>query len=408
MPGVKTTRSHRLQQWVVVIGIFTLSLNLRPAAVSVGPVLKEITAGLSMSAFSAGVLTALPVLAFATVGAVTPRLAQRMGAHRLTLTAIGFVIAGLVLRASSSNTSTFLLWSFIALAGAASVNVLMPSLVKLHFPHRIGSITGLYTTSMAVGLTLASTLTVPIARWGHTDGQLDWRRGLAVWAIAGVVAAIPWMVLLRHDRSVKRQRSAISLPDIARTRLGLLMAAFFGLQSLQAYSAFGWLAQIYRDAGYSAEAAGIFLGIATAVGIPLSFVVPILATRSPQSIWLIVALMTCYPVALLGLMVAPSAAPWVWALVLGTGMTTFPLILTLINLRARTTEGTAALSGFTQSAGYLLASLGPIGVGALYDLTGAWTAPLLMLIGLSILQFFAGIAVTRAGDIEDQLPHYQG
>ena len=29
------------------------------------------------------------------------------------------------------------------------------------------------------------------------------------------------------------------------------MALFFGLQSLQAYSIFGWFAELYQDAGFS-------------------------------------------------------------------------------------------------------------------------------------------------------------
>ena len=44
------------------------------------------------------------------------------------------------------------------------------------------------------------------------------------------------------------------------------------------------------------------------------------------------------------LMLAPGSGAVFWAILVGAGTATFPLILVLVGLRARTTEGTAALS----------------------------------------------------------------
>jgi CP family cyanate transporter-like MFS transporter len=119
--------------------------------------------------------------------------------------------------------------------------------------------------------------------------------------------------------------------------------------------------------------------------------------------WLIVGLWACYPTGYVGLLLAPVAGAWAWAVLIGIGAAIFPVVLTLIGLRARTSEGTAALSGFTQSVGYLLAAVGPFGMGALYDLTGGWTVPLLTLVGLVVLQLLAGLLVSRPAYIEDEL-----
>jgi CP family cyanate transporter-like MFS transporter len=181
------------------------------------------------------------------------------------------------------------------------------------------------------------------------------------------------------------------------------MAVFFGLQSLQAYSIFGWFAQVYRDAGFSAHTAGLLLGVITGVSIPLSFAIPTLVGRLQDQRWLLCSVMVCYPVGYLGLVLDPSGGAWVWAVFVGIGTTTFPLILTLIGLRARTPEGTAALSGFTQAAGYLLAGIGPFGVGVLHDATGGWTVPLLALVAVCVPQLAVGIAVSRPAYVEDQL-----
>lgn len=381
------------------MGLVLLALNLRPAAVSVGPVLSELREALAMSASTAGLLTSLPVLAFALVGAQAPALARRFGVHRVTLAALLLVAGGLVVRALLGDAALFLGVSFVALAGMATANVLLPSLVKLHFPDRVGLVTGAYTTALAIGLTLALTLTVPISEVGGS-----WRAGVGAWSVLAVLAALPWVRLLRHDRHVSGRPGPIRLRAVARTRLGWAMAAFFGLQSTQAYVVFGWFAQLWRDSGWSPAAAGLLVGTAAAVSIPLSLWLPITAGRRADQRGLLLAVMACYPVGYTGLLVAPHDLAWLWAVLLGIGLCTFPLILVMIGLRSRTPEGTAALSGFTQSVGYLLAAAGPFVVGATYDATGGWTWPLLLLLGLTVPQLMTGLYAARPQLVEDQLP----
>ena len=399
--AAEQTETHadtRAERVLVVVGIVVLAFNLRPAAVSVGPVLDEITTGLRMSPTTAGVLTTLPVLAFAGFGAVAPWLARVTGLHRVTLISLLAVVGGLGLRSRIDNVPVFLLLSLLALAGMATANVLLPSLVKLHFPDRVGLLTSVYTTSLAVGLTLASVLTVPLS-----DAFGSWRWGLFAWAVTAAVAALPWFGLLRHDTAPESESRSISLAAVARTRLGWGMALFFGFQSLQAYSVFGWFAQVYRDAGFSAGTAGLLLGAITAMSIPLSFWLPAWAARMENQTRLIVGLIACYPVGYVGLIVAPVAGAWLWAVLVGVAASVFPVVLTLIGLRARTSEGTAALSGFTQSVGYLVAALGPFGMGFLYDLTGGWNVPLTALIVLVAPQLIAALTVARPSYIEDAI-----
>jgi CP family cyanate transporter-like MFS transporter len=398
---VTTTAEHRdsrAEKILVVVGIVVLGFNLRPAAISVGPVLGELTTALGMSSTTAGVLTTLPVLAFAGFGALAPWLARSLGLHRVTLMALLAVVAGLGIRSRTSSVPLFLLLSLLALAGMATANVLLPSLVKLHFPHRVGLMTSIYTTSLAIGLTAASVLTVPIS-----EGFGSWRSGLFAWALTALVAAIPWIFLVRHDSALDDTSSTITLGAVARTRLGWAMAAFFGLQSLQAYSIFGWFAEIYRADGFSAGTAGLLLGVVTAMSIPLSFWLPSLAARLHNQTVMITLLVVCYPAGYLGMIFFPRGAAWLWAVLVGIAAAVFPVVLTLIGLRARTSAGTAALSGFTQSVGYLIAAVGPFGMGLLFDLSGSWTVPLVALLVLAVPQLVAGLMVARPSYLEDAL-----
>jgi CP family cyanate transporter-like MFS transporter len=181
------------------------------------------------------------------------------------------------------------------------------------------------------------------------------------------------------------------------------MALFFGLQSLQAYAVFGWFAELYRDAGFSPTTAGWLLGVITGISIPLSILIPWLVGRTHNQAALMCVVMACYPAGYLGLVLAPREGALAWAVLVGVGLCTFPLILTLIGLRARTPQGTAALSGFAQSTGYLMAAAGPFGIGLLHDLTDGWTAPLVVLLLLLVPQLLTGLAVSRPAYLEDEL-----
>lgn len=388
----------RMERWLVVVGVLVLAFNLRPAAASVGPVLAEVTGALGMGHVTAGLLTTLPVLAFAGFGALAPAAAQRVGVHRITLLSLVAVVVGLSLRALTSSTPLFLLLSVVALAGMATANVLLPSLVKLHFPSRVGLFTALYTTSLAVGLTSASALTVPFS-----DIFGSWRWGLGVWAITAALAALPWLLLLRHDAPPERGVRRISLGEVARTPLGWAMAFLFGLQSAHAYTLFGWIPQVYRDAGFSSTTAGLLLGLITGMSIPLSFWAPMAVARTTHQGALMLGFICCYPIGYLGLLFFPVEGAWLWAFVLGIAASVFPIVLTLIGLRSRTADGTAALSGFTQSVGYAVAALGPFGIGVLYDATGGWTWPLVVLTAAAVPTAWLAVVVARPVYVEDQL-----
>lgn len=384
---------------LVLVGIVALSFNLRPAAVSVGPLLAEVRDAVGLSTAGAGLLTSLPVLAFSGFGALTPRLAGRIGIHRATLLAVIAVTIGLGGRALVSAPVPFLLLSAVALAGMAAANVLLPSLVKLHFPERIGWVTAIYTSAMAIGLTGALLLTVPIA-----DALGSWRWGLGIWAILGLLAALPWVLLSAHDENRPRtQLRTVTVSQVARTRLGLAMAAFFGLQSLQAYVAFGWYAQVWRDAGYSPAAAGALVALLAGVSIPLSLLIPSMAARRRDQRAVGFVLIACYPVGFAFLLAAPYTLAIPAALFIGAGCCVFPLALTMIGLRTRTAEGTAALSSFSQAGGYLISAIGPFGFGLLHELTGSWRIPLVamlvLVVPLALLMGYVG----RPRMIEDQI-----
>ncbi|KUO07169.1 transporter [Streptomyces sp. DSM 15324] len=481
-----------------------------------------------MSGTMAGLLTSVPPLCFAVFGVTAPRLARRFGPGAVVCAGMAAITAGLLIRPYAGGTAGFLAASALALMGIAVSNVLMPVIVKRHFPDRVGSMTGLYSMALALGTSAAAAVTVPLTE--ALGG--GWRPGLALWAGLAAAAVLPWLLFARDHRQTPgtpasarsasgasaaagpvsgasaparsapgapasaretpdtpapaRQtpgtpasarpvsgasaaagpvsgasapaRSApgapapawpapgapapgaaepalgaaepalgaaepapraaepapgapagpharVERPDvlrITRSRTAWALAVFFGLQATAAYITMGWMAQIFRDAGVSAGEAGVLLAVTMAMGVPLAYVIPRVASRLPRQGPIVVVLGLCGLAGYTGLYLAPAAGAWAWAVLLGVANCAFPLALTMVGMRARTGAGVAQLSAFAQSTGYLISIPGPLLVGVLYQHSGGWGLPLALMAALMLPQMAVGVLAGRPGTVEDE------
>ncbi|MGY4736640.1 CynX/NimT family MFS transporter [Streptomyces sp. ATMOS53] len=423
---------------LLMVGIVLAALNLRPAITSLGALLEEVRDGLGMSGGVAGLLTSVPPLCFAVFGVTAPRLARRFGPGAVVCAGMAAIAAGLLVRPYAGGTAGFLAASALALMGIAVSNVLMPVIVKRHFPDRVGSMTGLYSMALALGTSTAAAVTVPMTE--ALGGS--WRTGLALWAGLAAAAVLPWLLLVRdrgtapgeagtagerHEPGRRREperqtptgpgqrQERAGRPEppaharagqpsaplrITRSRTAWALAVFFGLQATAAYVTMGWLPQIFRDAGVPASTAGVLLAVTMAMGVPLAFVIPRVATRLPQQGPIVVALGVCGLVGYAGLYLAPTAGAWAWALLLGVANCAFPLALTMVGMRARTGAGVAQLSAFAQSTGYLISIPGPLLVGVLYQHSGGWGLPLALMAALMVPQTVVGFLAGRDRSVE--------
>jgi CP family cyanate transporter-like MFS transporter len=387
----KQAVSRRQGQLFTLVALVLAAVNLRLAVTSVGPVLSEIRAGLGMNGMVAGLLTSVPVLCFATIGLTAPRLARRFGAAPVIAGGLSLTALGLAARPFAAGPALFLLLSAVALAGIALVNVLLPSIVKDRFPDRVGSVTGLYTIALNVGATTAAAATVPLTG-GFGD---DWRLGLACWALAALIALPPWLLLARDHKAAGGPSPEHFEVRVSRHPVAWALAVYFGMQSTSAYVIIGWLPQIYRDAGVSAEMAGVLFAVTSFLGIPLTFLLSAIVGRfrSQSGIALVLGLFGIAGWA--GLWASPAAAPWLWAFLLGVVNTAFPLVLTMIALRGSNPGVVVKLSAFAQGVGYLIAIPGPILIGLFHEVSGGWRVPLGVMVVLMVPQLVAGMAAGR-------------
>jgi MFS transporter, CP family, cyanate transporter len=383
--------------------IVLTGLNLRTAVTSVGPVLQEIEAGLGISSGLAGLITTMPVLCFAAIGFAGPGLSARFRDSHVLSGALVTMAAGLVVRAVAPAFWLFLLGTVLAMVGGALGNVLLPSLVKRYFPGRTGLMVGAYSTAMSVGATVAAVSTAPIAAAVGADG---WRWALGIWAVFALLAAVPWLFVRATPGASRGTHTAVRLRSLWHSRMALALMLFFGVQGMEAYVIIGWSAQYLRDAGLTAAAAGLLLGLNQVIGIPLSALVPALTVRPRAQRPLLLGFLACYAVGWVGLWAAPRTAPWLWMAVLSVAMACFPMILTLIGLRARTPETTAALSTFIQGWGYVISAIGPLLVGVLLGATGSYAPMFVLVLAGVVVLAVTGWFMTRERYADDEVNRF--
>ncbi|TXK54743.1 MFS transporter [Salinibacterium sp. dk5596] len=388
-----------------LIGILLVAFNVRTAVSAIAPVAVDIAKDVTLGSIQLGIIGTVPPIAFAASALFGAAIARRFGVEQLLAVAIIAMVLGHVFRAVAPSFLVLLVGTIVALAGAGIGNVLLPPLVKRYFPDRIGLVTAVYVGIVSVSAAVPSSIAAPV-----TDAA-GWRTSLAVWGISALVCLLPWLViLLRHRRASAAQRDAPVPPapripaGIWRSRVAWAVALTFSLSSAHVYSAFAWLPLLLVEkAGVGEAEAGAMLGLYALIGLPAALVIPPLASRLRNVGVLLYCGIVLFLIGYSGLIFAPSASPWLWVVLAGAGTITFPLALTLVNLRTRTQAGSVALSGFAQGVGYAVAALGPFLFALLHDVSGGWDLPLYYLMATALLTAVVGRQLGRPTMLEDEL-----
>ncbi|MFB9766615.1 CynX/NimT family MFS transporter [Nocardioides kongjuensis] len=369
----------------LALAVLLVAFNLRLAITSLGALLDHL-GDLGVSAATQGVLTSVPVVCFAAVGATAMVVTRRIGVDRGLVAALALIATGLVLRVLD-GTPALIAGTAVACSGIALGNVLIPAIVKEHFPHRIGTMTGAYSAVLSLGSAVGAATTVPIA-----DAAGSWRVGLGVWALTAVAAGIAWAPYCRRRDP---QRAHVRSTSLWRSPTAWAVTLVFATQSLNAYVMMSWLPSVYADAGFSDATAGLLLATSIVIGVPFFFVAPMLAVRLRHQGHLVLALTALTAAGWVGLWIAPVGGAWVWAALLGAGGAIFPVVLAMFALRTTSSTQTGSLSTMAQSVGYLLAAGGPFLVGVLHDASGTWSAAYVLLLATAAVQVVVGYVAGR-------------
>lgn len=388
--STRSPDSNRLMQIIILITIVYVAMNLRAALISVGPIIDSIRAGLGLSGTALGLLLTLPVLCFAVFAPFAPSLLRLQTAERIILISLLALTAGIVLRSTLGAPGLFA-GTFVLGLAISVVMVLLPGLIKRHFPVNAGLMMGLYSTALAAGAALAAGVSVPLEQWFGS-----WRLALGFWAVPALLAAVAWIPQTRGESALGPPKAG-SGPRLRRNWLAWQVTLYMGTQGAIAYCVFGWLPLILIERGLSAMDAGFVLAGLMTIQLSTSIAGPWLATRGRDQRPTIFIFLVLVLVGLLGMLYTSIDMIYVWSTVFGLGFGgMFSVAMSLLVLRSPNPQVAAALSGMAQGVGYLLAAIAPLVVGVLHELTGGWDAVVVFLVFLIFCAMWSGMLAGRA------------
>ncbi|WP_076477851.1 MFS transporter [Williamsia sterculiae] len=215
----------------LAIAIAAVAVNLRPVITTVGPQLEVITDHLGAGDTASGLITAVPVFAFAVVSGGAPLILARLSIRSGLYLALAVTGLGIAVR-PWTGTVGFVLATFASALGVGVISVLLPALIRSTTAGSSRLVT-VFTSALQAGAALGFAAAVPLA-----EVVGSWQVGLAWWAVLTPVGVIA-LALTPEIPAQRPDRRAVTTVNPVRVVTGARawgLTVFFGLQALLAFS----------------------------------------------------------------------------------------------------------------------------------------------------------------------------
>ncbi|MEZ5650414.1 MAG: MFS transporter [Burkholderiaceae bacterium] len=391
-------------RWLILAGVWLIYAGFGLVVTSLAPLVAPIQTELGLSHSAMGSVLGAWQLIYIVSAVPCGLLLDRLGVRAaLTLAAV-IIAASAFGRAMAFDYWSLLFAVMVFGLGGPIVSAGAPKVIAHWFTGADrGFAMGVYLTGPSIGGVISLTLThsVLLPAFG---GQ--WRSVLISWAGVALLAGASWWFLAGTRRA--RANSPDAGPDTPtpqrQTIRQLLASPAVRLVMLMSVGVFmfnhglnNWLPELLRRDGMTAINAGYWASIPTIVGILGSLTIPRLAIPGRRFRILMILSIAALIASLLLHFQAP--VPLFTGLMMqGVARSALMtvLILTLVELPdiGPSRAGTAA--GLFFSAAEIGGVMGPLGLGALYDLTGSFDAGLFLLSAVSVLLIVGVSRLERA------------
>lgn len=372
-------------QWLCLLAIILVALNLRPALAAIGPLLQAIQADISLSFSAASLLTTLPVLAMGLFSFVGFRLAAPLGLERTVAAALVVLALATALRFWVPNAGLLISTALLAGMAIAMIQTLLPAIIKARFAAKTPLIMGFYVTAIMSGAAIAAISTPLMA------SSLTWRTSLGSWVLLALFALLIWYWQLKAPKAAAQAVAPAPAFSFWRNKRSWQLAVFFALGTSCYVSVLAWLAPYAIEQGLTAKQAGLLLGFLTSCEVVAGLFFPWLAMRSSDKRHVIAILCVLQLLGFSGLALLPDTALLLWVAMIGLGIGgIFPLaiIITMDHLDNPVQAG--RLTAFVQGIGYIMAAFTPWIAGGLRDSLQSFTLAWLLLAASSVLALYLG------------------
>ncbi|MCL1698185.1 CynX/NimT family MFS transporter [Lysinibacillus sp. BPa_S21] len=378
-------KQWRLSMVLVVVCIFLVALNMRPAVTAIGPLFNVLLESLHISNTKMSFLTSIPVFCMGLFAPFAVPLQRKLG----TKTAITLLIMILALanglRFLQESYVLLVVTSFAAGFAIALIGPILNAYIKKKFPKRFTTVVGIYSFGIGTGATLSAALTIPFYNHFHES----WTMAIGSWGILAIIAICIWLLVIQNQNLPETGALAENAArNPWKNVRAWIILIYFGIQTSLFFSIMSWLAPILQDKGFSLVAASSMLTFMSIIQMIGNILVPILMEKWSNRIGWLFSLGFLGVIGFVMLWLGSGSLLWIAVFIIGFVLSgLFPIGLLLPLDEARNDEEANSWSSMVLSGGFMISSVIPILIGYCYDKTGnhTFTYMIFILLMLGIL-----------------------
>jgi CP family cyanate transporter-like MFS transporter len=401
-------KSRGIQKaWIMLGCAWLLGFAMYTPMLSIPPIVHIIKDELRVSHAALGLLFSIPVTVLILLAVPAGLLADKLGPQKAV--GIGAVVmaVGILMRGTSGSFGSLLVWTSLYGVGFSIIYPNLAKIVGLWFPReKAGLATGVYSTGITTGGTLALAITLPlIFPLTHTI-----QGTFVIWSIPAVVAAALWWIVAKDppkDPPLQSHASAqasgvnrINAPAylLWKNKNMWLIALLLFFNNVHFYTWSGWSPALFMMKGASPDLAALIASSRGWPGLFVIFLMPWISykvgLRKPF-LWGAALLLA---VTSLSAIYIPVPLGWPLMILVGIATSgTFSMILAL-PLELLPNESVGMASGTVLSIGYLGGLIGPWLAGRIVDSTGNFDLALIGLMGTALMWAFIGFVIPETGN----------
>lgn len=392
---VKRERDESMKnKWIFIISIIFFGTIMRSTFTTLPVVANDIANSLHIPLDQLGLLTSIPLVAFALVSPFVSKITDKFSIEKTLAFALVAVLLGSFVRIF--NAPSLMLGTALIGVGIAFINVLLPAAIFEYAPDKIGPYTGIYSTLLMIMTSAFQIIAVPVAN------KVNWQGLVLLVTVVVLLSLVTWLLNIKINVTVApSQPQAHEHKPVTinpwTNKYAWMLLIIAGLQSAIFYSLIAWMSVIAQRTGVSGSQSGLLVGLLSMVGIPFGMIIPNFISNSSFKtrrnamifacvLWILgLAMMNNHHISFVLWLVISS--------VLGAvGSIMFIYVITSYATRTKNPQESAALSGMAQSGGYLIACLIPWLYGLIFGMTQNWYAQniifILMLVVMIVLIYF--------------------
>lgn len=387
----------RLKISFVILAIFLVSINLRPAVTSVGPILSTISDSLGVTSTQMSLLTSVPVFCMGLFAPLSVPIQKNFG-YKWSIAALTLLIGiATAARISFSSYIALVVTSFFAGFAIAIISPIINAYIKEKFPTKLEPVIGVYSFAIGFGATISSGFT---GIFYESFGG-NWALALGVWGILAVVAMLCWIMTVDSAKLEQQLQVAEQTRNPWKSKLAWIIMIYFGLQTSLFFSLTTWLVSIAMEQGLSLLTAGSVLTLMTIVQLVGNILIPSLINRFPNRIFWLHGLIIIGLTGSVFFFIDAPWAIWIGAIVYGFVLSgLFPIGLMLPLDEAKNNDEANEWSSMVLSGGFMMSAIVPLVIGVVFDMT---TTHLMTKVIFVLLFIFMSLSIFVMQKLKKQL-----